>query len=100
MLPSLIHPHLVSLYQLYEFRFFVFFFVGCFSPVTLTNLTSTPLVCYLDSTCTAVDCCIQVTRISRTLNVKVTLDPCSHMLTVELERFKIKLDLLTYTKGD
>ena len=67
--------------------------------MTLTNLTGSPLVCYLDSTCTAVDCCIQVNRISRNLNVKVSLNPCSHILTLELERFEIELDLITYTKG-
>lgn len=67
--------------------------------MNLNNLTSEPLVCHLDYDCTGVDCCLQVDKIGRTLRAFVSLDPCSQIMTISLERFTIQVDLLNYAFG-
>jgi hypothetical protein len=42
--------------------------------------------CYLSETCTAIDCCIDVEQISRSVNVYINLDACNYRLTAGIEK--------------
>ena len=66
------------------------------STVTLPILTSHPVSCQLADSCLGVDCCISVSDISRNLHIRLVLDPCAYTLTIQMERYRVELDLLTY----
>jgi hypothetical protein len=72
----------------------------CPGDVQLNNLTSDPVFCYLDYSCSLVNCCVSVETIGRSLNVQIKLDPCSQKMTVNLERISIEVDLLSFDYGE
>ena len=65
----------------------------------LNNLSSDPVICYLDYSCSLLNCCVSVEKIDRSMSVQIKLDPCSQKLTVNLERISIEVDLLTFDFG-
>lgn len=69
---------------------------ACSSTVTLPALTSHPVSCQLADSCLGVDCCVSVSDISRNLHIQLVLDPCAYTLTIQMERYRVELDLLTY----
>lgn len=72
---------------------------ACTAAEGVPTLTTHPLACHLDSSCMAVDCCIRVSDITRNLQVKLTLDPCAFTMTLQMERYQVEVDLLTYNFG-
>ena len=62
----------------------------------LPVLTSHPVSCQLADSCLGVNCCISVSDISRNLHIQLVLDPCAYTLTIQMERYRVELDLLTY----
>lgn len=77
----------------------VYFSSACTAAEGVPTLTTHPLACHLDSSCMAVDCCIRVSDITRNLHVKLTLDPCAFTMTLQMERYQVEVDLLTYNFG-
>ncbi|XP_062596534.1 uncharacterized protein LOC134257978, partial [Saccostrea cucullata] len=61
--------------------------------VQVNNLTSAPIGCYLDFSCSSINCCIIVEKMGRSFSVHLKLDPCSKRMMVYLERLKIEVDL-------
>ncbi|KAL5015119.1 hypothetical protein ScPMuIL_009389 [Solemya velum] len=55
-----------------------------------------PLTCHLQKTCTAVECCVEVTRIRRSFNVFLSLDPCEARLKIGIEKMTYDLSLIDY----
>ena len=73
--------------------------VDCPKDVQLTNLTGQAAVCHLSYLCAEVQCCLRVDSISRTLQTELSLDPCSQVMLIKLERLSIKVDLLDFQFG-
>ena len=74
-------------------------FAVCPGVSHLNNLTSDPAICYLDYSCSLLNCCVSVEKIDRSMSVQIKLDPCSQKMTVNLERISIEVDLLTFDFG-
>ena len=55
--------------------------------------------CYLSETCTAIDCCIDVEQISRSVHVYINLDACNYRLTAGIEKLTFDIPLLQYQFG-
>jgi hypothetical protein len=55
--------------------------------------------CYLSETCTAIDCCIDVEQIGRSVNVYINLDACNYRLTAGIEKVTFDIPLLQYQFG-
>ncbi|VDI06314.1 Hypothetical predicted protein [Mytilus galloprovincialis] len=60
---------------------------------------SGPLQCTLQSSCTAVDCCIYVDFLKRSFHVMLDIDMCSRKITLGVEKLKMDLSVLDYTWG-
>ena len=75
---------------------FLLLSAACSSTVTLPALTSHPVSCQLADSCLSVDCCVSVSDISRNLHIRLVLDPCAYTLMIQMERYRVELDLLTY----
>ena len=57
------------------------------------------MTCSIPTHCTAVECCINVPLIGRSVSVSVDLDACSYQLTVTIEKFKKHIRLFEYEWG-
>lgn len=55
--------------------------------------------CSIPSHCTAINCCIDVPFIGRSLYISVDLDACSNRLTVTIEKFAKHIQLFDYEWG-
>ncbi|XP_053398211.1 uncharacterized protein LOC128556642 [Mercenaria mercenaria] len=66
-----------------------------------TELTAIPdiMTCSIPVHCTAIECCISIPLIGRSISVSVDLDPCGYQLKVRLERFTKHIQLFDYTWG-
>ncbi|XP_063431651.1 uncharacterized protein LOC134714342 [Mytilus trossulus] len=71
----------------------------CVDPVgSLLNLGS-DTTCHLDSSCTAVDCCVDSTSLGLTLNGYVRLDPCNYKIYIGLEGIDLDYTLIDFSFG-
>lgn len=75
------------------------FIVVCQGVSHLNNLTTENVTCYLDYSCSLLNCCISVEKIDRSMSVQLKFDQCTQKLTVNLERVKIEVDLLSFEYG-
>ena len=66
----------------------------------LPNLAGMPVTCSISSKCTEIWCCLQVEPIGRNFEVYINLDSCNKTLTVGVEQYRIKINLLTYKFGE
>lgn len=66
----------------------VFLHLDCAAVTSLSTLTSDPLNCYLDSNCNKVSCCVDSRFSSRTFEAVMDINPCTRMLTLEIEGLK------------
>jgi hypothetical protein len=66
---------------------------------TQTNNTYTDISCYVPSTCTAIECCVDSVKLGRTFHVGIALDPCQFVISVGIENFVHNLSLAQYTMG-
>ncbi|XP_063408926.1 uncharacterized protein LOC134692406 [Mytilus trossulus] len=69
-------------------------------PITTTLPNLNPgMTCVLLSSCTTVDCCLDVDIINHSFNVKLQLDPCNENLKVSIEDFAIAISLYDFEWG-
>ncbi|CAG2204544.1 unnamed protein product [Mytilus edulis] len=52
--------------------------------------------CYIDQSCTAVQCCIDVNELGQSIEIGVEIDPCDFMLTVRIEKLNFDVTLYDY----
>ncbi|CAG2247494.1 unnamed protein product [Mytilus edulis] len=71
---------------------------GCSSRVTLPDIPE-PTSCYLDSSCTKVECCVDVDFIPYSFHTYLDIDPCKQMITVGIEKFHRNISLTNYQWG-
>jgi len=69
------------------------------------GIQSNPVVpslvsCSVPSSYSAIDCCIDVKLIGRTINARISLDPCTYEIEIGIEKLKIKKSLLDYKWGE
>ena len=57
------------------------------------------LSCYIPSTCTAVDCCVDVPLTGRSIAAYAHLDNCKGILDIGIEQFTTAVTLHGYTWG-
>lgn len=76
----------------------IYLFSVCSRNTTLGTLTD-PVSCYLDYTCSTVDCCIDVNQVGRTMTASLSVDNCHQKMTLQLERLTKEISLLNYTWG-
>jgi hypothetical protein len=79
---------------------YTLYFSGCQNtlPFTLPKIHKS-MSCYLSETCTAIDCCIDVEQISRSVHVYINLDACNYRLTAGIEKLTFDIPLLQYQFG-
>ena len=77
------------------------FITGCKNslPFTLPHLPGS-VSCNLGDTCTSVDCCIDVTEISRSINVFFNIDTCNYRLSGGIENLIFNKSLIDYRFGE
>ncbi|VDI36613.1 Hypothetical predicted protein, partial [Mytilus galloprovincialis] len=63
-------------------------------PSLLSNMN-----CYIDQSCTAVHCCIDVNELGKSLEIGVKIDPCDFRLTVRIEKLSFDVTLYDYEWG-
>ncbi|VDI15760.1 Hypothetical predicted protein [Mytilus galloprovincialis] len=63
-------------------------------PSLLSNMN-----CYIDQSCTAVQCCIDVNELGKSLEIGVEIDPCDFRLTVRIEKLSFEVTLHDYVWG-
>lgn len=57
------------------------------------------MTCALLSSCTEVDCCVDVYVIDRSVNVRLQLDPCNENLVVGIEDFVFSISFYDFAWG-
>ncbi|XP_076086926.1 uncharacterized protein LOC143057501 [Mytilus galloprovincialis] len=60
-------------------------------PSLLSNMN-----CYIDQSCTAVQCCIDVNELGQSIEIGVEIDPCDFRLTVRIEKLSFDVTLYDY----
>ena len=68
-------------------------------PSSLVSLGSA-MSCHIPGHCTAVDCCVDVDFITRSIRAFVDLDACSYTLSVGVERLQFTRLLFDYEWGE
>ncbi|XP_071145134.1 uncharacterized protein [Mytilus edulis] len=70
-------------------------------PQEIRNLPSllSNMNCYIDQSCTAVQCCIDVNELGKSLEIGVKIDPCDFRLTVRIEKLSFDVTLYDYVWG-
>ncbi|XP_062582876.1 uncharacterized protein LOC134244633, partial [Saccostrea cucullata] len=71
----------------------------CPKEMSLTNLTGSSISCHIPYLCNEIQCCVRAENIRRSFQVVVSLDPCSQIMLIKLERLTIKVDLLEFKFG-
>ena len=70
----------------------------CNDTLSLTNLPSY-VNCHIGSSCNEVQCCLDIDRVGKTLDVFLRLDACRHTLTLGIEDLEVEYSLLSFTFG-
>ncbi|XP_052081256.1 uncharacterized protein LOC127719281 [Mytilus californianus] len=68
---------------------------GCTS-VTPTTTLGNDVSCYLYDSCTGVICCLNSTRLDRTFNSYLKLDPCTQKLMIGVEKYQFEFSLFDF----
>ena len=74
------------------------FVSACHEPLSLQPHTG-PISCHLMDSCTAVDCCIELTQMTKSFHVFLHLDNCYKRLKVGIENYFIDIAYLDYEFG-
>ncbi|VDI03913.1 Hypothetical predicted protein, partial [Mytilus galloprovincialis] len=69
---------------------------------SLTDIPSLPsgVSCFVPESCLAIECCIDVTVIQKSISLEVSLDPCLYEMEIALESLHVKKSLLKYRWGE
>ncbi|CAG2257233.1 unnamed protein product [Mytilus edulis] len=73
---------------------------GCFTPVTLASLDDSTITCNLDSSCRAIECCLDVPVIKKSAHIFMNLDTCNYQLRVGIEKHQFNITLRDYQFGE
>ena len=65
----------------------------------MSTTTADKVTCYLPSLCTAIECCVEVTPLSRSFHLYLNIDPCNYLLRVGIDIFYLNQSLDRYTFG-
>lgn len=91
---------------MYDVLFVIVIVCNCFQniflvcPVTTDFTELQPgMTCTLLSSCTKVDCCVDVDIIDHSFNVILQLDPCEEELIVGIDNFVFMISLYNYEFG-
>ncbi|XP_052083607.1 uncharacterized protein LOC127720908 [Mytilus californianus] len=70
-------------------------------PQEMRNLPSllSNMNCYIDQSCTAVQCCMDVNELGKSLEIGIKIDPCDFRLTVRIEKLSFDVTLYDYVWG-
>ncbi|OPL32688.1 hypothetical protein AM593_10722, partial [Mytilus galloprovincialis] len=74
------------------------FYPSCANNINLPQIPE-PTSCYLDTSCTRVECCVDVDFIPYSFHTYLDIDPCKQMFTVGIEKFHRKISLTNYQWG-
>ncbi|KAK3101936.1 hypothetical protein FSP39_007496 [Pinctada imbricata] len=66
------------------------------SDISPNTLSGSETVCHIDSTCTKVSCCSEVSNINRNIEVTMDLNNCEQNMKITLERYTVNVDLRNY----
>jgi len=58
-----------------------------------------PVSCAMLSSCSAVDCCIDILFLDRSFHIVFDIDMCSRKMVISIEKLKIELSVLDYNWG-
>ncbi|VDI43606.1 Hypothetical predicted protein [Mytilus galloprovincialis] len=72
---------------------------SCPKLVDLPTLPS-DVSCYIPESCMAVQCCVDVKPINKTISLHISLDPCVYEMEIAIEALNVKKSLLTYVWGE
>ncbi|XP_071123205.1 uncharacterized protein [Mytilus edulis] len=67
--------------------------------VELLPLDDSVITCYLDETCLSLQCCREADFISKSFFVRVEIDPCNYLVTLQIEKLIINTTLNDYEWG-
>ncbi|XP_052083593.1 uncharacterized protein LOC127720891 [Mytilus californianus] len=71
---------------------------GCANNINLPQVEE-PTTCYIDTSCTTVECCVDVDFIPYSFHTYLNIDPCKQMITVGIEKFHRNISLTNYQWG-
>ena len=73
--------------------FFVFVIpiAECSTVLTTIPISSDMVSCRVLSSCTAIECCVDVTPLGKTFTVLLEVDACNKELTIGIDEYKTKL---------
>ncbi|XP_060582668.1 uncharacterized protein LOC132739036 [Ruditapes philippinarum] len=57
------------------------------------------MTCSIPTHCTAIECCVSIPLIGRSVSVAVDLDACAYQLSITIEKFKSNIRLFDYEWG-
>lgn len=80
----------------------LFYCLMVFSACTLEEIQTSldnPITCHLQKSCTAIDCCVDVSQIGRFFHMFFALDPCTATLKIGIEKYTFDLSLIDYQWG-
>ncbi|CAG2253144.1 unnamed protein product [Mytilus edulis] len=70
----------------------------CIKTLNLPQIPE-PTTCYLDTSCTRVECCVDVDFVPYSFHIYLNIDPCKQMITVGIEKFHRNISLTNYQWG-
>lgn len=86
------------LYVFLSYYAFPFLITECPVTTVIPSLQN-GMSCRLLSSCTAVDCCLDVDIIGHSINAVLTLDPCDQRLTIGIENLMFNVSLYDFDWG-
>ncbi|KAL5015120.1 hypothetical protein ScPMuIL_009390 [Solemya velum] len=74
---------------------------NCTETIDVSALPHSDTVsCYIGDTCTAVDCCVYIEKIDRSVSAVLNLDGCNYRLEIGIEKLKFTVSLLDFSFGE
>lgn len=74
--------------------------LACPSPPTLRNMSGDAMSCFMPSSCSAVRCCLDVSRLSgQSVEVSLDFSQCGNYLDITVEKITVKHYLNSFTFG-
>lgn len=73
-------------------------FIECPANIDLPKLRGTT-ACHIQNTCTAIRCCVEVGRVSRTFEIDLDIDFCNQKLTFAVEKLTDTISLQGFEYG-
>ena len=99
MIKSIEITRFVSLFTSLSVTPVPFIYTDCPLNVTLPDLSTYPLTCQLHSSCTSVECCMEVPFIGRRLTAMLELNQDTQILNIGIEKLQFPISLLDFKFG-